>query len=108
MPLYIKGLGLQTVYTIMLLYNAYVRSETPAWAKNIVLGVLGYLLAPIDGIPDFTPFIGLTDDLGILSFGLVTIACYINDDIRIKSKEQLRKWFGNFDEKDLASIDEKI
>jgi hypothetical protein len=39
-----------------------------AWAKNIILGTLGYLLAPFDAIPDLSPIIGYTDDIGVLSF----------------------------------------
>ena len=108
MPKYAKALGLQTIYSVLLLYNAYTRAETPAWAKNIILGTLGYLLSPIDGIPDFTPFVGLTDDIGVLSFGLVTIACYVNKEIKEKSKTQLGKWFSNYNVQDLEVIDAKL
>ena len=107
-PKYVKSLGLKTVYTVLLLWNAYSRDETPIWAKNVILGALGYLLSPIDGIPDVTPFLGLTDDIGILSFGLVNIACYINTEIREKSKVQLKSWFGNFEDSDLSEIDAKL
>ncbi len=107
-PSYVKLLGLKTVYSVLLLFNAYRRKETPPWAKNVILGTLGYLISPIDSIPDLTPVIGYTDDLGVLSFGLVTIACYINEDIREASKEQLSKWFGTFDNKALETIDSKL
>ena len=65
--------GVKTVYAALLLFFAYRRKETPTWAKSIILGTLGYFLAPFDALPDLTPIIGYTDDLGVLSFGLATI-----------------------------------
>jgi uncharacterized membrane protein YkvA (DUF1232 family) len=108
LPKYIKIFGIQTIYSILLLYNAFKRKETPSWAKNIIIGTLGYLISPIDSIPDVTPFLGYTDDLGVLSFGLVTISCYINNEIKDASKNQLGKWFKQYDEKDLIEIDSKL
>lgn len=108
LPNYLKAIGLKTVYTALLLYNAYQRKETPTWAKNIILGALGYLLSPIDGVPDITPFLGFTDDVGVISFGLVSIACYINEEVRKDAKGQLKKWFKSYDEKELLEIDAKL
>jgi uncharacterized membrane protein YkvA (DUF1232 family) len=108
LPDYFKSIGLKSVYTVLLLFFAFKRNETPTWAKNIIIGVLGYLLTPLDGIPDVTPFLGMTDDIGVLSFGLVTIACYINDEIKDKAKDKLKSWFGHYDASELALIDEKL
>jgi uncharacterized membrane protein YkvA (DUF1232 family) len=105
---YFREAGLKTVYSALLLFYAYTRKETPVYAKNIILGVLGYFIAPIDALPDLTPIIGYTDDLGVLSFGLVTIACYINDEVRIKARKKLRDWFGAFDVQELAEIDKQL
>ena len=105
---YAKEAGLKTVYSALLLFYAYKRSDTPAWAKRIVLGVLGYFIAPIDMIPDLTPFIGYTDDVGMLSFGLATIAYYINDEVKSNARKQLDKWFGGYDEEDLREVDEQL
>ena len=107
-PKYVKALGVQTVYMVLLLYNAFHRKETPHWAKKIILGTLGYLITPIDTIPDLTPFIGYTDDLGILSFGLVTISCYVNEAVKSDSRKQLGKWFGDFDPSQLKKIDSRL
>lgn len=103
-----KQAGIKTVYSALLLFYAYRRKDTPAWAKTTVLGVLGYFLAPIDAIPDLTPIIGLTDDIGWLSFGLVTIASYINGDVREQARGHLQKWFGEYDPKDLEAVDKKL
>lgn len=103
-----RKIGIQVVYAALLLYYAYKRKETPAWAKRIVLGVLGYLLMPIDMVPDLTPIIGYTDDIGVLSFGIVTIAAYINADIKTQARAQLKQWFGDYDEKELSDVDKQL
>jgi uncharacterized membrane protein YkvA (DUF1232 family) len=103
-----QRLGIKTVYTALLMYYAYRRKETPFWAKNIVIGVLGYLLTPLDFLPDLTPIIGFTDDIGLLSFGLVTIASFINQDVRNQAREKLTKWFPKFVENDIREVEEKL
>jgi uncharacterized membrane protein YkvA (DUF1232 family) len=100
--------GLKTVYAALLLFYAYRRKETPAWAKNIALGALGYFLAPLDAIPDLTPIIGYTDDIGVLCFGLVTIAGHINEEVRANARQQLARWFGPYDEKELVEVDRQL
>ncbi|MCB0521608.1 MAG: DUF1232 domain-containing protein [Lewinellaceae bacterium] len=105
---YAREAGLKVVYSALLLYFAFTRKETPVYAKNIILGVLGYFISPIDAIPDLTPILGYTDDLGVLSFGLVTIACYINDDVRISARKKLKAWFGEFNLQELAEVDKQL
>lgn len=100
--------GTKAVYSALLLFYAYRRKETPAWAKSIILGALGYLLTPIDAIPDLSPIIGYTDDIGVLSFGLVTIAGYINDEVRGNARKQLSRWFKQYDEQDLLEVDKQL
>ncbi len=105
---YARQIGIKAVYMILLLFYAYRRPDTPRWAKNIILGVLGYVISPIDAIPDLSPIIGYTDDIGMLSFGLVTIAAYINDDVRNKARKHLNDWFGSYNEQELQEIDEQL
>jgi uncharacterized membrane protein YkvA (DUF1232 family) len=63
---------------------------------------------PFDALPDLTPIIGYTDDLGVLSFGLVTIAAYVNDEVRIKARLKLRDWFGEINAEELSEVDEQL
>ena len=105
---FIHRAGVQIVYSALLLFLAYKRKETPKWAKRIVLGALAYLLAPVDAIPDLSPFIGFTDDLGVLLFGLVSIAGYINDDIRQRAREILSQWVPKVNQEDLSEVDQKL
>ena len=103
---YLRSISTKGVYIVLLLVYAYKDIDTPAWAKRIIIGALAYFVSPIDSIHDLTPFIGMTDDLGVLSFGLVTIACYIDNEIKIKAKEQLMKFMGNkVDESNLLEVD---
>ena len=100
--------GQKVIYACLLLYYASRRSEPPGWAKRIVLGTLGYFLAPIDAIPDLSPLIGYTDDLGVLSFGLATIAAYVNDEVRTQARERLAKWFDDYDQESIDEVEELL
>ncbi|MCC6722893.1 MAG: DUF1232 domain-containing protein [Saprospiraceae bacterium] len=103
-----KQAGLKVVYSVLLLYYAYRRKDTPIWAKRIIIGVLGYFISPIDALPDLTPILGYTDDLGVLSFGLVTIAAYVNDEVRITARKKLQDWFGEFNLEELQEVDKQL
>lgn len=96
-----KKAGLKTVYSVLLLFYAFQRKETPLWAKNIILGALTYFISPFDFLPDLTPVLGYTDDLGVLSFGISAVACYINDEVRQQARQRLSRWFGEVDDKEL-------
>jgi len=100
-----KKMGVKVVYAALLLFHAYQSKDTPKWAKNVIIGALAYFVSPIDGIPDLTPFLGFTDDMGVLCFGLVTIACYIDKDVREKAKSNLSRIFKNYQETDLVEVD---
>ncbi len=101
-------IGSKAIYTSLLLFYAFRRDETPSWAKNIIVGTLGYLVSPIDLIPDLTPVLGYTDDLGMLSFGLVTIASFINKDVKEKAIERLNKWFPSWDKEAALEVDKVL
>ena len=105
---YGRKAGIKVVYTALLLFYAYKRKDTPQWAKNIVIGALGYFVSPIDIIPDLTPLLGYTDDIGVLTFGLITIAAYVNVDVKMQAKDKLGAWFGEYDEAEIIDIDDKV
>ena len=45
----------------------YMKDPAVEWyKKGIVVAALLYFIAPIDAIPDFIPFIGYLDDLGVI------------------------------------------
>ena len=51
---------------IQVLALAYSDKRTPFLAKLVIGLTVGYLLSPIDLIPDFIPILGLLDDLIIV------------------------------------------
>jgi uncharacterized membrane protein YkvA (DUF1232 family) len=104
---YAKKAGSKTIYMALLLFYAYRRKETPAWAKHIVLGALGYLISPIDALPDLTPILGYTDDAGVLAFALVVISGHINGEVKIQARERLNSWFPAADMEVLDGVDEE-
>jgi uncharacterized membrane protein YkvA (DUF1232 family) len=52
---------------IMALYR-YMKDPFVKWyRKSIVIAGLIYFIVPLDAIPDFTPFFGYLDDLGVIA-----------------------------------------
>ena len=91
---YAKTAGAEVVETALKLYYALDNPKTPVWAKTTIIGALGYFISPIDAIPDFTPVIGYTDDLGVLAAATSAVAMYIDDDVKKKAKGKMKDWFG--------------
>jgi len=89
-----KAAGKEVIEKALWLYYAAQDPATPAWAKGIVYGALGYFTLPIDAIPDLTPVIGYTDDLGVLMAAVAAIATYITEDIKAKAAQKMKDWFG--------------
>ena len=75
------------------LFYAAQSPDTPAWARRVVYGALTYLVLPIDAIPDYLPAVGFSDDLGVITAALATIASYITPEIKAKSQAKLERWF---------------
>ena len=95
-------------YSVLLMYYAWQRPDTPAWAKRIIIGSVAYLVAPIDSIPDLTPFIGFTDDLSVLGVSLMAIAYYVNDEVKTQAKQAMGKYFKTIDVRSISDIDDKL
>ena len=91
---YGKTAGVGVLEKVLWLYYASKRPATPAWAKAVIYSAIAYFILPIDAIPDFIPVTGYSDDLVTLSAAVTTIAVYIDDSVKAKTKEILEKWFG--------------
>ena len=103
-----RAMGVKVVYAALLLFYTYRRKDTPAWAKKIIIGVLGYFLSPIDAIPDLTPFVGYTDDLSMLAFALSALAFYINKEVKENAYKTLQKFFGKVNPEELEVIHKRL
>ncbi|MEH6911145.1 MAG: YkvA family protein [Oceanicoccus sp.] len=91
---YAKAAGVEVVEKALLLYFAAQEENTPAWAKAVIVGALGYFISPIDAVPDLTPLIGYTDDLGVLVMAIATISAYVNQNVKDKTQQKMTDWFG--------------
>lgn len=91
---YAKAAGETVLEPALKLYYSAEDSDTPKWAKATVYGALGYFISPIDAIPDITPVVGYTDDLGVLVAATASIAAHIKEEHVNKAKETLKKWLG--------------
>ena len=69
--------------------------------KAMIIGALGYMISPLDVIPDAIPIAGLTDDLAVLLFVLKKVWTDVDPEIQQKAKDRLGKWF---DEDEIAEI----
>ncbi|MEO7209449.1 MAG: YkvA family protein [Chitinophagaceae bacterium] len=80
---------------IQVLIIAYSDRRTPMIAKLVIGVTVGYLLSPIDLIPDFIPVLGLLDDLIIvpllITLSIKLIPKVIITDARQKVKENPEK-----------------
>lgn len=85
--------GRKLVYHALSLYYAYKDKDTPRWAKNVVLGALGYLILPTDLVSDFLPAIGLTDDLAVILAAFASVADNIKDEHKQLADDKIADWF---------------
>lgn len=60
------------------LISALENPSTPTHMKALIVGAIGYILLPLDLIPDFTPVIGYGDDLASAA-GVVTAVGIYSD-----------------------------
>ena len=59
---------------VMQLYR-FVKDPNAPWAgKALAIGALIYMISPIDAVPDFTPILGLLDDVGIITAAVTKLA----------------------------------
>lgn len=100
--------GVKVIYACLLLYYTMLKTTTPAWAKGVIVGALGYFISPIDAIPDVTPIVGFSDDLGVLILAIGIVAVHIDDEVNAKAKEKIKDWFPKVAEEELSEIDDKI
>ncbi|WP_286908643.1 MULTISPECIES: YkvA family protein [Clostridium] len=105
---YATKAGAKVVYAILILFYAMKKPEISMKEKLIVIGALGYFIAPIDSIPDFIPLAGFTDDFGALMFALIKIARHVDDEVKEKAKNRLDSWFKNINEDDLIVVERRL
>ena len=96
-----KRAGAKLVHAALILYYTLQSDKVSKKDKAIIIGALGYMISPLDAIPDAIPIAGLTDDLAVLLYVLKKVWTDIDPEIQAKAKKRLSKWF---DEDEIAEI----
>ena len=99
-----KKAGAKVVYYALVLYYTLMDPLTPTKYKAVIAGALGYLILPVDVIPDLIPGAGLADDWGALLAAVMYVLTAITPVIKEKAKQQLENWFGPVSEEDLGDL----
>ena len=95
-----KRAGAKLVYAALILYYTLQSDHVSKTDKAIIIGALGYMISPLDVIPDAIPIAGLTDDFAVLMYVLKKVWTDIDPSIVEQAKDKLSKWF------DTEEIDE--
>ena len=91
---YSKLIGINALYKAVQLWFVMQKPDVPAATKAVIMGALGYLIAPLDFLPDLMPVLGYTDDFVAITFALIKVQGYIDEEVERKSKNLLAKIFG--------------
>lgn len=94
--------GKVAISRALLLY--YSISDLSRRQKTIVLGALGYLILPLDMIPDWSLVIGFADDLAALMFVFKKISDSISPLAKAKTREKLKEIYPTITEDELKKL----
>lgn len=97
-----KRAGVKLVYAALILYYTLESDRVSIKDKAIIIGALGYLISPLDVIPDAIPIAGLGDDLAVLIYVLRKVWDEVSDDVKARAKTKLSQWF---DGDELSKVD---
>ena len=89
-----RARALKTEADVLLI--AYRDNRTPFFAKVLIWLTVGYLLSPIDLIPDFIPVIGLLDDLIIVPLLIKASISLLPEVVLSDARECLRTGAGRY------------
>ena len=97
-----KRAGAKMVYAALILFYTLQSDKVGTKDKAIIIGALGYMISPLDVVPDAIPIVGLSDDLAVLLYVLKKVWTDIDPEIMERAKTKLSKWF---DEDEISEIE---
>jgi len=98
-----KRAGVKLVYAALVLYYTLENDKVSVKDKAIIIGALGYLISPLDMMPDAIPIAGLGDDLAVLIYVLHKVWGEVSDEVKDKARQKLATWF---DESEVEAVDD--
>ena len=90
----IAKIGVKVIYQALLLFYVAQSPNCPTKIKAGIIGALGYLISPLDLIPDMLPGIGFADDAIAIATAVALAQIYITDEIRAQAKAKLADLLG--------------
>ena len=93
-----KKAGREVIKAVLTLYYCLIDSDTPMWAKSVIIGALLYFISPVDAVPDVLPGVGFSDDLAVLIGASMVIAAHIKSEHRERASQWCDNVFGPEDE----------
>lgn len=93
-PKLIAGTTGAIVTALGSLISALENPTTPNHLKALIIGAIGYIIFPLDLIPDITPLVGYTDDLASVAGIVAGVAAYTNFSL-----EELDKYIDSLENK---------
>lgn len=91
---YAKAIGANLIYKALQLYFVLQKPGVPATEKAIIIAALGYLISPLDFLPDIVPVVGYSDDAVAVGLAIVKASMYIDEEVNMQAKLKLDDIFG--------------
>lgn len=101
----VSSIGMKLIYKALQLYYVAQSPDCPMKIKAGIYGALGYLISPIDFVPDFVPVVGYSDDAAAIALALALAQMYVTEEINAQARAKIRDVFGA---QMLAKLDEAI
>jgi len=90
------GAKVKFLRPLFALYFAAMDPQTSKWAKALIIGVIGYVILPLDLIPDMIPIAGLSDDAIAVTIMIGQAANIITEEHFQKADEAIIKMSKRF------------
>lgn len=98
---YAKNIGLNLINEALKLWYVTDNPNLPSKTKAAIIGALGYLISPLDLVPDVLPVVGYTDDAGAVALAIAMAQAFIDQKVKDKAKAKIDEIFGAGSSKDL-------
>lgn len=99
-----KRAGAKMVYAALILFYTLQSDKVSVKDKAIIIGALGYLISPLDVVPDAIPLAGLADDLAVLIYVVNNVWGDVSEEVKAKAKSKLAQWFDDDEMKEADDL----
>lgn len=86
-----KAIGKEILLQALLLKMVLEKEDVPVNMKLAIIGALGYLICPIDMIPDFIQVAGFTDDAAAIAAVYKMVHMYITEEDKAEVRAQVEE-----------------